>query len=195
MLCRVLLGVAGVQRSEPPVRSRRGLVSLDPRHPTSILWLDIALGISRRMTLGAPPPAWCGGKRGTGRCNRQIRFPRHKAGGRAMNLEVVLWAGAEVLEYDGFAPSARLVQWSAQSRSARRRPSAGAGCGGRPPREFRQVLPRGLGGRVRAAGFGGSRQKISNTSAEPTSSDVLPGRATRCGWSPARDSASLGIPR
>jgi len=37
-------GVAGVERSEPPVRRRWGLVSLDPSHPTPILLLDKALG-------------------------------------------------------------------------------------------------------------------------------------------------------
>ena len=49
-------GAAGVERSEPPVRKRWGLVSLDPSHPTPIPRLDKALG----PHVDGPPPleAW-----------------------------------------------------------------------------------------------------------------------------------------
>ena len=52
-------GVAGVERSEPPVRSRWGLVSLAPRHPTPVFWLDIALRAfsDARLSIGCAAPA------------------------------------------------------------------------------------------------------------------------------------------
>jgi len=84
--------VAGVERGEPPVRSRWGLVSLDPRHPTPILWLDRALErtgkrpVDLRETRAVSVPPDREGGTQAGRLQPTRRLPPAFAGGKDGSL-------------------------------------------------------------------------------------------------------------